>query len=253
MNLSRPDLYRMVVEEYVAEEGLQLEALSQDKYEEFLAWIQKKGPKPEWLDDYGKSKKAIPDAPEVPVADIHGAETQAFPPADDIPSDDEPERAYQGFQNDSGPEIESQLTALIQGMEPEEVAELFQSVFEKLPGVELSQPGAEDYPDEETLYSPGAEGRPVAGFQLEELMQLIQEVMAENEWYDVEGTHRPPPHNTGDVESLELIQRIENAYHELQEAFEELPDDIAREMGEQIISDLETLMDTTEYPEDYRE
>ena len=44
MDVSRDDLYRLIVEEYAAAEGLQLEALSQDKYEEFLAWIQKKGP-----------------------------------------------------------------------------------------------------------------------------------------------------------------------------------------------------------------
>ena len=37
---------------------------------------------------------------------------------------------------------------------------------------------AEEEP--ETLYSPGAEGRPQVGFKLEELMNLIREVLAEN-------------------------------------------------------------------------
>ena len=119
----------------------------------------------------------------------------------------------------------------------------------------MSSPGDEDYPDEETLYSPGAEGRPVAGFQLEELMQLIREVMNENEWYDITAGETAPPHSTGasTPQEIELIQRIQNAYHDLQDAFEELPDEMAQEMGRKIISDLETLMDTTEYPEDYRE
>jgi hypothetical protein len=66
-------------------------------------------------------------------------------------------------------------------MDPETVAALFQSVFEKIPGVELSEPGDE----EETLYSPGAEGRPVAGFQLQELMKLIREVMREGDYHDM--------------------------------------------------------------------
>ena len=72
-------------------------------------------------------------------------------------------------------------------MEPETVAELFQAVFEKIPGVELSRPGDEDYPGEETLYSPGAEGRPVAGFQLENLMELIREVLEEGHYHDMGG------------------------------------------------------------------
>jgi hypothetical protein len=95
----------------------------------------------------------------------------------DIPHDDAPESEYSGFQKDSGLGIEDQLAALIQGMPPEEVADLFQAVFEKIPGVELSRPGDEDYPGEETLYSPGAEGRPTAGFK-EELANIIKEELS---------------------------------------------------------------------------
>ena len=58
----------------------------------------------------------------------------------------------------------------------EDVAEIFQIVFEKLPGVEMQD--AE--PEPETLYSPGAEGRPQAGFRLEELKDLIRKVLAES-------------------------------------------------------------------------
>ena len=107
-----------------------------------------------------------------------------------------------------------------------------------------------------TEYVPGAQGRPVAGFQLEELMSLIKEVMNENgepEHMTLLAGETAPLHQTDAVEPLELIQRIENAYHELEEAFQELPDEIATQMGEKIISDLQTLMDVTEYPEDYRE
>jgi hypothetical protein len=102
----------------------------------------------------------------------------------DIPSDDAPEGGYGGFQDRSGPPLEDRLMDLIQGMPPEEVADLFQVVFEKIPGIELSSPGDEDYPEEETLYSPGAEGRPVVrglhrDMALQELILLIKEVIKE--------------------------------------------------------------------------
>ena len=104
----------------------------------------------------------------------------------DVPSDDAPESEYQGFQKDSAPsdmsddDIISTISGMISGRDPEHVSELFQAVFEKIPGVELSKPG-----EEETLYSPGAEGRPVAGFQLENLMELIREVLEEGHYYDM--------------------------------------------------------------------
>mgnify|MGYP003681321993 CR=1 FL=1 len=41
MNISKQRLQQIVLEEYMKEEGLQLEALSQERYEEFMDWIQK--------------------------------------------------------------------------------------------------------------------------------------------------------------------------------------------------------------------
>jgi len=244
MKITQERLRKIIVEEYLKEEGI---TLDEDKAQELLDFIKGDGPKPDWYD----REEGAPPPPDVPRPDSN----ETYPM--DIPSDDATEREYQGFQKDSGPGIEGQLTALIQGMEPEAVAELFQSVFEKIPGVELSRPGDEDYPDEVpgTEYVPGAQGRPVAGFQLENLTELIREILSETKWHNITAGETAPPHSTGAVEpqDQELIQRIENAYHDLQDAFEELPDDIAQEMGRKIISDLETLMDTTEYPEDYRE
>ena len=66
MNISKQRLQQIVLEEYMKEEGLQLEALSQERYEEFMDWIQKNGPRPSWLDGYGTSDKAPPPPPEVP-------------------------------------------------------------------------------------------------------------------------------------------------------------------------------------------
>ena len=163
MNISRSDLYRIIVEEYVKETHLD-EALSPEKTAELIAWIKGKGPRPEWAtDDLGTSGlgKGVQSATDSSVD--RSADTMPFP------TDDGPEPEPAGS-------IEDQIASLVSGMDPEAVSDLFQSVFAKIPGVEMGP--AEEEP--ETLYSPGAEGRPQVGFRLEELMHLIREVLAEN-------------------------------------------------------------------------
>jgi len=49
------------------------------------------------------------------------------------------------------------------------------------------------------------------------------------------------------------IQKIETAYHELEDVFQTLDGEPYRDLAAQIISRLQTLMDTMENPEDYRE
>jgi hypothetical protein len=209
MNVSRDDLYRLIVEEYVKEEGLEL---AEDRADDLLAWI-KGGKKPDDL-EYDKT---VPDPPEIPGGEL-GPDSDTYPM--DIPRDDAPEDEYQGFQNDSGAPAEEQLAALIQGMDPEAVSELFQSVFEKIPGVEIGD--AEE--DPETLYSPGAEGRPVAGFQLEELMGLIREVISETKWYDLSDPEtRPPPHSTATEEEPDSYEKLTAAYHALEDVLGQYP------------------------------
>ena len=187
MNISRRQLRRIISEEYLKNEGIQLEALDQDKFKEFMAWINKSGPRPAWLDDSGQNDQSIPDAPRVPPADIHGAETEVFPQPDDTPSDDAPESEYSGFQDRSGPsdmsdeDIVASISGMVQGLDPERVSELFQAAFAQIPGVEIGD--AEEDPG--TLYSPGAEGRPEAGFKLEELKQLIRKVLEEGHYHDM--------------------------------------------------------------------
>ena len=54
MKINQDELYRLIVEECLKEEGIVGEALSPEKADEFIAWIKGKSPKPEWLDrDYG--------------------------------------------------------------------------------------------------------------------------------------------------------------------------------------------------------
>jgi len=94
---------------------------------------------------------------------------------------------------------------LVADMDPEDVAEIFQIVFEKLPGVEIQD--AE--PEPQTLYSPGAEGRPQVGFKLEELKELIREVLKEGDYHDMGGAGEMydvlDPHGIGGMSDFELV------------------------------------------------
>jgi len=163
MKINQQKLYNIILEEYLKEEGVLDEAMSQEKASEVIAWIKGAAPRPDWLtDDYGKSGQSkAGQAPMDPSVD-RSAETMPFDASGELAAD-----------SDS---VEDQIFSLIQGMAPEDVQDLFQAVFVKIPGVEMGP--AEEEP--ETLYSPGAEGRPQAGFRLEELKELIREMIAEN-------------------------------------------------------------------------
>tara|TARA_B100000900_G_scaffold381537_1_gene368066 strand:- start:41 stop:487 length:447 start_codon:yes stop_codon:yes gene_type:complete len=74
--------------------------------------------------------------------------------------------------------VEDKITVLVQGMEPDDVADLFQSVFSRLPGVEMQG----DEPEPASLYGdPKADGRspitlgPVReNLDLSELKEMIR-------------------------------------------------------------------------------
>jgi hypothetical protein len=208
MNISRKKLYQIILEEYAIEEGILDEELSAEKKDELIAWIRGEGPRPKWATDRSGTSgqgKAV-QSPMDPDVD-RAADTMPFP-ADDIPSDDAPERDVSGFQDRAGPPLEDQLMDLIQGLPPEEVSELFQTVFAKIPGVEMGP--ADEEP--ETLYSPGAEGRPQAGFRLEELKALILEVLAEGHYHDMGGEGEMynvlDPHGFDKMSDSELIDMM---------------------------------------------
>ena len=194
MNISRNDLYRIILEEYFKEEGA---SLDENKAQELIDYI-KGGPKPDWYDE----ERPTPPAPKVP-------------PISAAPSEDSSETYPMEIPHSSDmsdEDIVASISQMIQGRDPEHVSELFQAVFAKLPGVELSSPGDEDYPEPETLYSPGAEGRPVAGFQLQELMELIREVLKEGHYHDMGGEDEMynalDPHGFEDMSDAELIDMM---------------------------------------------
>ena len=157
MNVSRADLYRLIIEEYAKEEGIEI---SEDKADDLLDYIRG-GERPQWMDDGEKEVPAPPDVPAAPEKEDSDTFIMDAPVGADMSDED----------------IVASISQMIQGRDPEHVSELFQAVFAQIPGVEMGP--AEEEP--ETLYTPGAEGRPQVGFQLEELMELIREVLEEGQ------------------------------------------------------------------------
>ena len=91
------------------------------------------------------------------------------------------------------------IFSIVKDMEPNDVAELFQDVFEQLPGVEMTRLDAEDEEPIPTSYQPGGElgDRPVVGFK-EQLMEMIREVL------------RPYSHVLDVASGLEGYERLGN-------------------------------------------
>ena len=227
MNISRSDLYRIILEEYAKEEGI---TLSENKADDLLKWLRG-GEKPDWVDD----EREIPDPPEVPDAPPAAADTMPFP-ADDMPQyDDEsiddggaydPEAEAAESPLDQG-SLEDQLMDLIQGLPPEEVADLFQAVFEKIPGVELGSgedsegPPPTEYGGEE-LELRQKQGRRIGyeeGLQFENLMELVREVIEEGHYHDVDpaydvmkGEQPPGPDDEFDLGGMTDVELVNQAW-----------------------------------------
>ena len=70
------------------------------------------------------------------------------------------------------------IFSIVKDMDPNDVAELFQDVFEQLPGVEMTRLDPEDEEPIPTSYQPGGElgDRPVVGFQ-EQLLEMIRKAI----------------------------------------------------------------------------
>jgi len=186
MNISRHDLYRIILDEYIKEEGID-EAYTKDIHQKFLKHI--KGDEP-W--EGPPPHELVKDQP---------SSEETYPM-------EKPLRAEM-----SQDELVTTIGELIHGKDPEEVSEIFELVFEKLPGVEIGEPEEEE---PELFYTPGAEGRPVVGFQLEEMISLIKEALSDyqfgfgpEEKYDV-----LDPEGLKQIPDGELIDMAIDAGHE---------------------------------------
>tara|TARA_Y100000114_G_scaffold40666_1_gene36168 strand:- start:519 stop:992 length:474 start_codon:yes stop_codon:yes gene_type:complete len=153
MQISADRLKKIIIEEYIKEELLDESQAAQDLLRQILG------------DEEYERRQALKNRGSRggDTAPMEKPNKAADTMSMDIPKDNEPER--------STAPLEDRLMDLIQGLPAEEVAELFQSVFEKIPGVEM-----QDEEPPQTLYTPGAEGRPQMGFKLEELQELIRRV-----------------------------------------------------------------------------
>ncbi len=212
MNISKRKLRQIVIEEYLREEGLQVEAMTQEKADEFVAWIKKEGPKPEWHDrEYGPgSYKRGKQTPAYDSNVDRSAETMPLP-ADDMPQYDDEDIDDGGAYD---PEAEApaeeslvdQIAMLVKGMDAEDVSDLFQAVFTKIPGVEIGPPAEEP----ESLYTPGAEGRPKVGFA--EIKQLIRKMLTEGHYHDMGGDDEMynalDPHGFDEMSDSELVDMV---------------------------------------------
>ena len=182
MQISADRLKKIIIEEYIKEELLDESQAAQDLLRQILG-------DEEYERRQALKKGSTRGAPPPPrPADTAPMEkplraTDTMP-IDDVPADDAPERDVSGFQDRAGPDdtpssevnpIKAAIDGiykLVADMYPEDVQDIFQIVFQKLPGVELEPAPREP----STLYRKGAEGRPQVGFKLEELQQLIRRV-----------------------------------------------------------------------------
>ena len=153
MQISADRLKKIIIEEYIKEELLDESQAAQDLLRQILG------------DEEYERRQALKNrgsrgGDTAPMEKPNkAAETTPFPePAAD--SEVNPVKA-----------AVDGIYGLVSDMDPEDVAEIFQIVFEKLPGVEM-----QDEEPPQTLYTPGAEGRPQMGFKLEELQELIRRV-----------------------------------------------------------------------------
>ena len=92
MRTSKEQIYYIIVEEYLKEEGIQI---SESKVDDLIAHI-KGGPRPDWM---GDDERKIPPPPDVPKPEERN-DSDTYPM--DIPHDDAPESEYSGFQDGSG-------------------------------------------------------------------------------------------------------------------------------------------------------
>ena len=192
MDISRNDLYRIILEEYLKEENI-------TEAHPALDLLRRIKGDPDY--DPRKDPGAPSYDPDFKGGDDETAADEPAP-ADETYPMDKPMRAKM-----SQDEVVAAISGLIQGKEAEEVSEIFELVFGKIPGVEIGEPEEEEF---EGLYTPGAEGRPVAGFQLEELMSLIKEALDDysfglepEERYDV-----LDPEGLNQKSDDELIQQL---------------------------------------------
>jgi len=155
MNITAARLKQIIVEEYIKEELLTDSQAAEDLLKQILG------------DEEYERRQALKNrgsrgGDTAPMEKPHQAASTMAIDTGEVP------------QSSGTESLEDEISSMIKGMPPEDVQDLFQAVFAKIPGVQM---GADEEEPPESLYSPGAEGRPQVGFKLEELQELIRRVL----------------------------------------------------------------------------
>ena len=140
MKISQRQLRKIIIEEYIKEEGIDESQAAEDLLRQILG------------DEEYERRQALKNRGS------RGGDTKPMEKPNKPP---ETMPASSGETNPVKAAVDG-IYELVSDMDPEDVAEIFQIVFEKLPGVEM-----EKEPEMQSLYSPGAEGRPQVGFREE--------------------------------------------------------------------------------------
>ena len=186
MQIAQSRLRQIIVEEYIKEEGLEESQAAEDLLRQLIG------------DEEYERRRALENP------DSRGGDTAAM---------DKPNKAAETMPMPSDQPNPIKTTVdgiyeLVADMDPEDVQEIFQIVFEKLPGVELQDAEAEA---PETLYRRGADGRAkIRTFDevnLKELKTIIRKVLVEGDYDNyinnttVEGPpEKAPFHDFSDVD-----------------------------------------------------
>ena len=123
-------------------------------------------------------------------------------------------------------DLADSIQQMVKDLSLEEVSELFSVVFSGLEGGAEAMKGYEEpeqdpEPEEfETLYAPGAEGRPQMGFR-EELIKAIKEVLLESDYHEffdpvsvVTGDSGPAAMGKEELNELEGAREFADVFHE---------------------------------------
>jgi len=122
-------------------------------------------------------------------------------------------------------DLADSIQSMVKGLSLEEVSELFSVVFSGLEGGAEQMKSYEEpdqSPEPETLYVPGAEGRPQMGFR-EELIRTIKEVLEEglDDYHDfmdpvsmVTGDSGPASMGDEELNELEGAREFADVFHE---------------------------------------
>jgi hypothetical protein len=222
VQITESRLKQIILEEYAKEEALEEyakefnldEAMTQEKADEFVAWIKKEGPKPEWLErEYGPgSYKRGKQTPAYDSKVDRSAETMPLPTDDmpqynDVPDEegayDVEDEASFGSSGNQEIDVREQVIGLVQGMSEAEMVDLFTNVLEQL--------------------APGSVEPPRRRIGFEEVKAMIKEVFDDYQdfeaSYDVMKGETPPA-----KEAPSDYEKLMTTYHALEDAVKHHPE-----------------------------